>query len=156
MKLFDFFRRKLTPVAAAPAVLPPVIATVPEWMLRPLSLPAWAKVVPSERVDAGKLSIKIEIDTRRAYAEWRTLLGTPTLDQYWLEVIHQCAKLDVQSALDGTAYDPRACNKSAELHFLRANEYAFANHPEGRGIKVASRGGEAREHYKRVRGRLPF
>lgn len=137
----------------------------PEWLRREFKLPSWAR----ERPSSDKLAIRIEVDTARAYDEWRKLLGISEqqLDQYWLEVMYQCAKMDVQNALTLTRHDPRIAGKIAEIHFKRADDYALAKFPKGLGIQAASQGvkiiktgqqsaASARSHYLRVRGRLPF
>lgn len=127
---------------------------LPKWLQRDtLTLPPWAKVGPAK--DA--FSIRILVDTDGYVTEWLKLLGADHKpDQYWLEVAYQCAKLDVQTALVGTTYDPRTAGKSAEFLFSNAPQWALKKFPVGRGTEPASRGREAREHYVRIRGRLPF
>lgn len=127
---------------------------IPKWLQREsLKLPDWAKVVetPNDRA-----SITIEIDSRGAYREWLGLLEVEKPDQYWLECAYQCAKLDVQMALTGSDYDPRASQKPALLKFTRADEFALRRFPAGKGTMAATEGREARRHYQRIRGRLPF
>lgn len=121
--------------------------------MKELSLPSWAKRKESAH---DKVSIIVEVDSDAAYKEWLKTLEVTTLDQYWLEVAYQCIKLDVQAAIAGTEFDPRTAGKSAEFRFSNAPEYALKNHPEGRGIAVATKGLEARNHYARIRGSLPF
>jgi len=128
----------------------------PSWMRRSsLALPEWARVIDSTNSLSGKISICIEGDTDGYIKEWFGLLGVTKPDQYWLEVAYQCAKLDLQSALVNTEYDPRG-GKFAEFKFTRAPQWALKNFSAGKGTKAATQGREAREHYKRVRGRLPF
>lgn len=130
---------------------------LPNWLRRDkLKLPSWAKVKESTHVDSGKISICIHADTPGYIEEWFKLLNVTQPDRYWLEVAYQCAKLDLQSALVGTEYDPRTSGKSAEFHFSRASEWALKRFPSGKGEDAASRGKEARQHYIRVRGALPF
>lgn len=116
-------------------------------------LPSWATVAdhPDDRV-----SICVDIDTDAAMNQWMKLLDAPSIDQYWIEVAYQCAKLDVQMALVGTPHDPRVSSKSAEFRFDRAPQWGLARHPHGRGTAAATQGREARGHYVRVRGRMPF
>ena len=118
-----------------------------------LSLPAWAEQKASE---TGKVSVVVEIDSEAAYADWLQRLGVDSIDQYWLEVAYQCIKLDVQTALAGTPFDPRNSGKSAELRFSNAPKYALSQHPAGRGVEPATQGREAREHFVRLRGAMPF
>lgn len=127
---------------------------LPQWMQREkLQLPEWASVDP--RVP-NKVSININVDTNKAMREWIGLLGSPALDQYWLEVAYQCVKLDVQMAIAGTEFDPRISNRPAQFHFLRADQWAQKKHPVGRGAQAAAQGKEARGHYIRIRGSLPM
>jgi hypothetical protein len=132
VKIFDLFRDK-TPG-------------------RELKLPAWAKAVPG----SDKVGVRIEADTAGYVADWFEKLDVKKADQYWLEVAYQCAKMQLQDALIGTEYDPRVIGKPAEFHFTRSSEHALARHPTGRGARAATQGREAREHFKRVHGRLPW
>lgn len=130
---------------------------LPMWLRKiKLALPDWAKVGGSVSSRAGRTSICIEADTDGAMREWFALLGNPKPDRYWLEVAYQCAKMDLQKAIEGTEFDPRTAGKAAEFRFVRANQWAQKNHPVGRGAELAAKGKQAREHYKRVRGSLPF
>jgi hypothetical protein len=74
------------------------------------------------------------------------------LDQYWLEVAFQCAKLDVQFAVAGTSLQAKA---GGALWIIVVDsdkkKYRRANHPQGRGSDVAAQGLEARMHYQRIR-----
>lgn len=139
-----------------------------EWASQGVVLPPWAKVADRQHERA---SITIDVDSAAAYAYWLELLDNPPLDQYWLEVAHQCIKLDLQAALANSEHDPRFAERHAAFHFLRAEQYAQAGKPTGRsvtkrgrdgkdvtlsGANLASQGLEAREHYKRVRGSLPL
>jgi len=115
-------------------------------------LPAWAKVLEAD----PRFSIVIEGDTDRYVAEWLQLLKVKVPDQYWLETAYQCAKMDLQTAIEGTEFDPRTATKSACFKFSRSSKYALGQHPPGKGTLAATQGREAREHYRRIRGRLPF
>lgn len=129
--------------------------TLPKWLRKDsLSLPDWARVADQQK-DA--ISVIIDVDTDGAMKEWLKLLGAPTPpDQYWVECAYQCAKLDLQSAIAGTAHDPRTAGKSAQFNFSRAPQWALSNFAPGKGTAAATQGREAREHYRRVRGKLPF
>ncbi len=119
------------------------------------NLPSWA----TETEDAsGKVKTVILVDSAAAYSEWLDLLEIKKedVDQYWLEVAYQCAKLDVHGALAGSDCDPRTCGKPTGIKFSNAPEFALANFPAGKGAAAATQGREARGHYVRVRGRMPF
>lgn len=139
----------------------------PEWMSSELRLPPWAKVSDTQYERAN---IHIEVDSEAAYAYWLNLLDSPTLDQYWLEVAHQCIKLDLQAALAFTQHDMRFADRHVAIKMTRAEKYAQAGKPVGksatvkgrdskdktlRGADLASQGLEARGHYIRIRGALP-
>lgn len=124
----------------------------PEWTKAVMNLPPWAKQVPHKRWSC----IRIECDPDVFYPYWLGLLGVDKPDQYWLEVAYQCAKLDVQRALEETKYDPRVAQKPAEIRVLNRPKWALSQYSRGKGTQAASQGKEAREHYKRVRGRVPL
>ena len=133
--------------------------TLPSWLKRKpeegrLPLPPWAEV--EKHPHDGKVGICIRVSTKGYLEEWLELLQVTKIDQYWLEVCYQCAKLDIQRAIQDTEFDPRLMKAFAEFHFDDAPEYAQAKYSPGRGIAAATQGKEAREHYKRIRGRLPF
>lgn len=150
---------------------------LPSWLKRDsLSLPSWAKVRATP--ENGAVSIVIDVSTDGYVEEWLKLLGVTKITQYWLECAYQCAKLDVQSALVGTRFDPRTAGKPAEFHFDRSEKYRLADYPmgepltkenldkiarSGRGqrgtftaVDAATKGREARGHYIRIRGQMPF
>src|SRR5262249_54319724 len=103
----------------------------------------------------------VEIDPHAAYPKILELLGvdgkeTP-IDQYWLEVAFQCAKMAVQEAIEDTEHDPRAWRepRSLVIHVVSAkDDWALAKFPKGKGIDPASKGREAKVHYDRIRRRL--
>jgi hypothetical protein len=120
--------------------------------MRELTLPVWAK----KAEENPKVCVVIEVDSAQAYKAWLEELDVTDVDQYWLEVAYQCIKMDVQAAIAGTKFDPRSAGMSAEFRFSNAPEFALAKHPTGRGVAVATKGREARDHYRRIRGSLPF
>lgn len=143
------------PAADAPAAPPDAPRVVPS-PARPLaqSPHEWLTVTPAD--PEAKLSGCVTIDSAAAYPYWLDLLGVKEVDQYWLEVAYQCIKLDAQMAVVDTALDPRVAGKSIEIKFSRAEEFAQAKYPSGRGPSLATRGKEARNHYVRIRGRMPM
>lgn len=126
--------------------------------MRKLELPEWAEVVGQG---------KIEMNADGFYTEWLALLGIPmgNITQYDLEMAFQCAKLDIQFAVAGTEFVPQGgalvllvkdTSKAARKHRVTGKEvfsslWAQDIYPEGRGILAASKGGEARAAFRRIR-----
>ena len=118
---------------------------LPKWLRKPaVELPDWARIKADRSTEPKGPGVIIEVDTAKAMQEWQTRLGNPAPDQYWLETAYQCAKMDIQAALEGTPFDPRATNRPIEIHFTRSEQHALHRHPEGRGIHAATKGKEAR------------
>jgi len=119
-----------------------------------LVLPSWAKLGEKKE----NVALVIEADTDGFMKEWMSLLGVKPdeVDQYWLEVAHQCAKMDLQSALVGTDYCLNGNAQPVEFHFSNAPQWALKKFDEGKGIAAATQGREARAHFKRVRGSIPY
>lgn len=129
------------------------MTTQPEWLQRDdIKLPSWAQIVEGP----DKYSVAIEVDTDGYIEDWFTILEVSHPDQYWLEVAYQCAKLDLQMAIAGSKYDPRTSGKPANFHFKRSEKWTQKKYPAGKGPNAATQGREAREHYRRIRGRLPM
>ena len=85
-------------------------------------------------------------------------LADEQLDQYWLEVIFQFAKLDAIDLVEGTRHDRRAQNIALQIHVLPGRSkqrWQLKRYPVGRGAVLASKGLEARGHYLRLRGYVP-
>jgi hypothetical protein len=128
------------------------------------ALPPWAQVIETHASNSGKLAVCIEADTAAYVPYWLELLGVidadgtaiQEIDQYWLEVAYQCAKMDLQLAIENTEHDPRTAGKFAEFHFTADQKWKQTNYPPGRTSAAASQGREARQHFTRIRGRLPF
>jgi len=146
---------------------------VPEWLRKKqeVALPYWAKQVENSRPNA--LAATFIADPDAFYPEWFALLADKAYpipegsglhhmpdvsrpDQYWLEVAYQCAKLDLQLALNGTELDIRMNKKPVEFNFLDRPHWALKKFPEGQGWKLATNGLQARQHYVRIRGAMPF
>lgn len=97
-----------------------------------------------------RIRLKAELDNFK-----REMLPVPErLDQYWLEVVHQCVKLDLQAK-----YGFRC-----EFRFKDPGvKYAHSKYPQGRGVENAAGGSpfdavngkDARRIYKRMRGGIP-
>lgn len=107
------------------------------------TLPKWAK---REGTIRGRPVIGV--DANAAYEAWLAELSVKKseIDQYWLECAYQCIKLELQSLLGFVI----------EIHIHDTEKkYAQKKWPAGRGPVAASRGLEAREHFKRLRGSLP-
>jgi hypothetical protein len=139
---------------------------VPAWLRKnAVQLPPWARQAEIARSD---VSMYILVDTDAAVQDWVATfeLKPEEIDQYWLEVIYQCIKLDVQAAIARSDFDPRDRKMPVEIKMQRAEKWALANFPDKHatveggkrvsGIERASKGREAREHYRRVRGALPM
>ncbi|HXF88143.1 MAG TPA: hypothetical protein VNK48_07320 [Xanthobacteraceae bacterium] len=78
-------------------------------------------------------------------------LAEDDIDQYWIEVAYQCAKLHVQNIW--RALEPNA-SLPLQIHILagggRKERWALKEHRVGRGTTAATQGGEARAHYARI------
>ncbi len=130
---------------------------LPSWSKKDLKLPEWAEVLEDHpHAQSGKVGICIEANTEKYLEDWLEILEVKKIDQYWLEVAYQCAKMDLQLAIEGTKYDPRNSGKAAEFHMTNAPDFALKKFPPGKGIEAATQGREAREHYRRIRGRIPL
>ncbi|SFK74562.1 hypothetical protein SAMN05216302_101439 [Nitrosomonas aestuarii] len=115
--------------------------------MRTAQLPAWANAIAPG---------KIEIQADGFYPEWLELLGITEqdIDQYALECAFQCAKMDIQFAIAGTELMPPpggALVIIANDGSKSSGKWAQKNYPEGKGVKAASKGGEARAYFKRIR-----
>ncbi len=78
------------------------------------------------------------------------------VDQHWIEVAYQCAKMKVQDLITGTELDPRPNNGFVIVidgAADRKNRWALANHRPGvpgRDANSATRGLQAKGHYRRI------
>lgn len=116
-----------------------------------MELPSWLT-----RNDKGVFTI----DPGMAYPEVMAGLKITEkmLDQYWIETIYQCAKLETLRVIAAAGIDPRP-EKVLVIHIDasggRKDRWALANFKPGRGAPAATTGREAREHYRRWRGFVP-
>jgi hypothetical protein len=99
------------------------------------------------------------VDPDLAYPAILKALGVEEkdFDQYWIETAYQCAKLAVNDAVAGTDMDPRPEKPLVILIQSlgdRKERWALRNFKTGRGVAVATKGGEAKAHYERVAGSL--
>ena len=139
--------------------------------MKEANLPSWAESLGAGRVEIDAEQFYPEIlDELWANAEWpeevqNTIydgLQRTEVDQYWLEVAYQVAKMDIQSAVSGTDLMPEKGgalviiikDNSKETDSSGTSKYAQRDKPKGRGADMASTGKEAREHYKRIRAVL--
>lgn len=141
-------------------------------MPRTASLPSWAKAVGPGVIDTFADGFYPEIlaelwsdefwpephdDAFPATDDQKLCDGLQRteVDQYWLEVAYQIHKIDVQKAVFGTDLAPQ---RGGALRIIvndgskADGTWAQAGKPEGRGVKAARSGKEARRHYERIRG----
>ena len=98
------------------------------------------------------------LDPAVLYPPIQEELDVKKLDQFWLEVIYQFAKMDAQVLVKTLKIDPRPAK--ALVLIIRGNadvknKWALKNYPEGRGVEAAAKGREARKLYAKVRGFIP-
>lgn len=110
-----------------------------------VSLPDWAWLGDKS---AEGLDV-VHVDADRAYPALLSELGVKKADrdQYWLEVAYQCIKLDLQVSMRKFGFEVR-------IHDSDKN-WAQAKFSAGRGAEVATKGREARDHYRQMRGFIP-
>ena len=99
-----------------------------------------ASAAPAGRNFFKELGVGPEDDPERRHS----------IDQYWIEVAYQCVKMELQRLLGRFNFEIRIV-----AHGGRKERWALKNHPNGRGVKAATQGREAREHYRRLRGFIP-
>ncbi len=119
--------------------------------MKDLNLPAWATLKKEE----GK-NPTIELDPNGFVPEWLKKMRAPeTVDQYWLECAFQCAKLQLNDAVKGTALDPENSKKSLVLLIKNRPHFAIKTFPPGAGVEAATRGKKgmprARDFYEKLK-----
>lgn len=72
------------------------------------------------------------------------------LDQYWVEVAYQCAKMHAYNLVAGTEYDTRPRGMAITTNIIRRDRWALKKHPKGRGHVAATAGREAARHYAKI------
>lgn len=110
-------------------------------MAKVLNLPSWAKVVAIA---------KIEMNAGEFYPEILGELGVKDIDQYWLEIAYQCAKLDVQLAVSGTEHQAPNGGALCLIILDEGKQYAQSKYPAGLGIEQAGR--DAKAKWRKLRG----
>jgi hypothetical protein len=105
-----------------------------------VKLPLWAKVVPNHT--PKEVSLRIEVDTPKAFKEWFGLLRIQQPNQYLVNLCYYCVKQDIVAALKGTKFDP------ARLEVVFAGRLDFDPM-----LLPAGRGANPQQHYARVRGK---
>lgn len=106
--------------------------------------------------DDGVIEVSPDVAYPRIVAELG--LVEEKLDQYWLEVVYQIAKMDAQRLVQGTSDDPRPRGAPLQIHIRSGavkERWQIKRRPFGRGVFAATKGKEARGHYRRIRGELP-
>lgn len=108
-------------------------------------IPDWAEQVSTGV--PGRLDV-YRVNADLAYPALLTELGfdgTPT--QYHLEVAYQCIKMEMQRCVGKFAFELRVMDPD--------KNWAQKNAKKGKGADAATKGREARAHYKRIRGFVP-
>lgn len=117
-----------------------------------IALPEWAVIAESNAARPGRF--KVVVDPDLCYpafmAELWPGMEPDDLDQYRLEVMYQCMKMDLQMAVRSFAFDIKVRGDEG-----RKDRWGLKNHPPGLGVEAASKGLGAREHYRRIRGFVP-
>jgi hypothetical protein len=95
------------------------------------------------------------IDPNIAYPAILQALGVNEVDQYWVEVAYQIAKMEAFRIItDGEPPGGDTVQLTINSADDRKQRWALANLPKGRGTEAATQGREAVVHYDRVRGRF--
>lgn len=91
----------------------------------------------------------IEIDADVVYPDLmnRLRIDRARLDQYWLSVMLQCAKLEAIRLIAGTEHDKRRQGISLQLHIRRGadkRQWQIKCHTPGRGVDMGLKHARAR------------
>ena len=111
-----------------------------------LKLPKGATLV------AEKPILYIVVDPDKAYPPLLNELGIKRedLDQFWAEVVFQCVKMDIQTAVIAAGG-----SFGFKINIMNRPAWKLSNLPLGRGPIAATKGREARTHFIRIRGTMP-
>ncbi len=110
------------------------------------------------RRDDGVMVVDPDIAYPAILAALKVTPGDVT--QYWLETAYQVMKLDVQRIVEGTAIDPRPSGGPLVIKVRgdggRKERWGQDRGVSpGRGARAATKGLEARQHFVKLRGKLP-
>ena len=117
-------------------------------------LPAWA--TPHEDFAKAKSLADVGVvvvDPDLAYPALLKELGVPDaeINKYWLEVVYQCVKLDLQTAMGRFGFKILIRSDGD-----RKERWALSKWPGGPDqVLRATKGLEAKAHYRRIRGFIP-
>lgn len=90
------------------------------------------------------------VDPNIFYPKYLDELGAEKVDQYWMEVAYQCMKMDLQLALGRFGFVIHVRSDEG-----RKQSWNYSMRPVGKGAALATGGKEARQHFLRLRGKLP-
>lgn len=120
------------------------------------ALPAWAtlnKVTPKGQPE-------VTVDYGKMFPAYLEELGVTNITQYWMEVCRYFMKCDLKMALKTDNIFIRLKSDTASKIQWRQAEYPKGDCvlPENKGldpVEAATRGKEAKHHFKRLRGFVP-
>ena len=114
-----------------------------------LNLPEGYEVV---REPDGDINMVISIDPDIVYPNILDELEVDKSDinQYWVEVAYQIAKMDAQRAVISAGGD-----FGFTINILSRPEWKLERFQPGDGVEAATKGHGARHHYIRLRGAIP-
>ncbi len=127
-------------------------------MVKTHTLPAW--ITPLKFPVGHRNWNMFIVDSDIIYPFWLKALGIETTDQYWLEIVMGCTKMDFRMhvGLFGAFAKGRVIMK-VRADDGRKQRWNLTMHPPGEKdfsrLGLAERGGLIRNHYKKVRGFVP-
>lgn len=115
-----------------------------------VNLPAWAEL-KADCTYGGKPIDVVLVDPDKMYPEMFAALGVDKPTKYWIEVAYQMMKMDLQVAMKKFSFI--ICVRGDDG---RKDRWALSAHPgSSDDVTRATKGKEAREHYKKLRGFIP-
>lgn len=122
----------------------------------PVAKSTGPKLVPGYSWDDEKKVLSIDPDIVYPAVLDALDVKAEDVDQYWVEVAYQCAKLAGQEMMSGTPHDPRETgNGTMVINILsRKDTWAVSKFKPGRGPEAATKGREARNHYEKIKRKL--